>query len=102
MTKLLLANSGSQEELKKESIAEAQEIQEMLTKIIRGQMQEEVLIAGECILKTVTPSTRIKACELLAKMRGYFDIKVKVENVPQIICNIPRESKKNTDKNLKP
>ena len=71
------------EEMKNKNIAEAQEIQEMLTKIIRGETQEECIVIESCsdrssearlMDKQVTPKDRIKAAETLAKMRGYFDM----------------------------
>ena len=87
------------EEIKSKNTAEAQEIQEYLTKVIRGEIEEECIVVegvgdgcseARTINKIVTPKDRIKACETLAKMRGYFDIKIKVENAPQIINNVPR------------
>lgn len=76
------------EETKNKSIASAQEIQEFLTKIMRGQEVEQVPMMSDDGLviaeKTVTPKDRLKAGETLAKMTGCFDIKVKVENVPII------------------
>lgn len=75
-------------EKKNEAIADAQEIQELLTKLLRGQEVEQVpMMSDDGIVmaeKKVTPKDRIKAGETLAKMRGYFDIKIKVENVPII------------------
>ena len=87
------------QEIKSKNTAEAQEIQEYLTKVIRGEIEEECIVVegvgdgcseARTINKIVTPKDRIKACETLAKMRGYFDIKIKVENAPQIINNVPR------------
>lgn len=75
------------------NIADAQEIQEFLTKMIRGEIDEEcVTVEGICvgcseariINKQITPKDRIKAGETLAKMRGYFDIKIKIDNTPII------------------
>lgn len=80
-------------EIKNENIADAQEIQETLTKLLRGEIQEEcVTVEGvgdgcseaRIIKKQVTPKDRIKAGETLAKMNGYFDIKIKIENTPVI------------------
>ena len=66
------------EEIKSINIAEAKEVQEILTKIIRGEMVEEVPMIidkeAEIIKKHVTPKDRIKASEILAKMRGYFEL----------------------------
>lgn len=76
------------EQKRNDAIADAQEIQETLTKLLRGQEVEEVpMVAGDKITmakKQVTPKDRIKAGETLAKMRGYFDLKIKIENVPII------------------
>lgn len=80
-------------ETKNKNIADAQEIQEFLTRIMRGQEQEEcVTVEGvgegcseaRIVKKQVTPKDRTKAAETLAKMTGCFDIKIKVENVPII------------------
>lgn len=71
------------EEMKNKNIADAQEIQEALTRLIRGEVKEEcVTVEGvgdgcseaRIITKQVTPKDRIKAAETLAKMRGYFDM----------------------------
>ncbi len=66
------------DEIKNANIADAQEIQEALTRLIRGEVKEEVpmVIDNELEMarKQVTPKDRIKAAETLAKMRGYFDI----------------------------
>lgn len=76
------------EEIKNKAIADAEEIQMLMTKLLRGEEVEEVpMVANEEIVlakKKVTPKDRIKAGETLAKMRGYFDIKIKVENAPII------------------
>lgn len=66
------------DEIKNANIADAQEIQEALTRLIRGEVKEEVpmVIDNELEMarKQVTPKDRIKAAETLAKMRGYFDM----------------------------
>ena len=80
-------------EKKNEAIADAQEIQETLTRLLRGQEQEECVVVenihvgcseARIVNKQVTPKDRIKAGETLAKMRGYFDLKLRIENVPVI------------------
>lgn len=80
-------------EKKNEAIADAQEIQETLTRLLRGQEQEECVAVesigdyqsrATIIKKQVTPKDRIKAGETLAKMRGYFDITIKLDNKPII------------------
>lgn len=81
------------EETKNKNIADAQEIQEYLTRVMRGKEEEEcVTVEGtgegcseaRIIKKQVTPKDRTKAAETLAKMTGCFDIKVKIENTPII------------------
>lgn len=75
------------------AIADAKEIQETLTKLLRGEIEEECVVVenihvgcseARIVNKQVTPKDRIKAGETLAKMRGYFDLKIKVESVPII------------------
>ena len=75
------------------NIADAQEIQEYLTRVMRGEEQEEcVTVEGtgegcseaRIIKKQVTPKDRTKAAETLAKMTGCYDIKIKLENAPVI------------------
>lgn len=74
--------------IENKNIADAQEIQELLTKLLRGEEVEQVPMMSDDGLvmaeKIVTPKDRIKAGETLAKMRGYFDLKIKIENVPII------------------
>lgn len=81
------------EETKNKNIADAQEIQEFLTRVMRGEEKEEcVTVEGvgdgcseaRIIKKQVTPKDRTKAAETLAKMTGCFDIKIKIENPPVI------------------
>lgn len=81
------------EETKNKNIADAKEIQEYLTRVMRGEEKEEcVTVEGtgegcseaRIIKKQVTPKDRTKAAETLAKMTGCFDIKVKIENAPII------------------
>ncbi len=85
------------EEIKSKNIADAVEIQTMLTKILRGEESEEcVAVEGtgdgcseaRIVTKQVTPKDRIKACETLAKMRGYFDLTIKIDNAPTIVDDI--------------
>ena len=85
------------EETKSKNTAEAQEIQEYLTQVIRGQIDEDCIVVESIgdyqsrarnVKKQVTPKDRIKACETLAKMRGYFDLTIKIDNAPTIIDDI--------------
>lgn len=85
------------EEIKNDAIADAEEIQATLTALLRGEIKEEcVAVEGigegcseaRIVKKQVTPKDRIKAGETLAKMRGYFDIKIKIDNTPIIMDDI--------------
>ena len=85
----LLTNHNIQmriEELNKKventNIATAQEIQEILTKMARGQMSEECVavelvgvgFSKACIVKKeITPKDQQKAAETLAKIKRLFD-----------------------------
>lgn len=75
-------------ELADEKIASIKEVQERLTSILRGELQEEQVVVEGCgdgvseakIIKR-QPQLKdvIKAGETLAKMQGGFDSKVQVE-----------------------
>lgn len=75
-------------ELAGEKIASIKEVQERLTSILRGELQEEQVIVEGCgdgvseakIVKR-QPQLKdvIKAGEMLAKMQGGFDTKLQVE-----------------------
>ena len=75
------------EPLDNKAIADIQEIQEMLTKTMRGEMTEDRVVVEGCgdgiseakIVKTeIQPKDRLKAAETLAKMQGGFDNRVNV------------------------
>lgn len=72
------------EEMASSKIASAKEMQEVLTSIIRQELEEEVIVVEGCgdgmseaVTKHKKPSTRdaIKAVETLARMQGIFDNK---------------------------
>lgn len=78
------------DEMASQKIANAKEMQEVLTSIIRQELEEEVIVVEGCgdgiseaVTKTKKPSTRdaIKAIETLAKMQGIFDTKANVNLV---------------------
>lgn len=84
-------------EIKSKAIASAEEIQETLTKLLRGEIEEEcVTVEGigegrseaRIITKQVTPKDRIKAGETLAKMRGYYNINLNMNDKPVIVDDI--------------
>ena len=80
------------DEIKNESIADIQEMQSVLTSIIREELDEEKLMTigeGEGYSRIVSKrqkaalKDRLKAIELLGKMQGAFIDKVEVNgNVP--------------------
>lgn len=76
------------EELSAEKIADIREIHEYLTSVIRGETTDDVVVTEGCgdgvseatIVKVQTASKdRIKAATELAKMKGAYDSKLKVE-----------------------
>lgn len=78
------------EQMASQKIANAKEMQEVLTSIIRQELDEEVIVVEGCgdgiseaVTKTKKPSTRdaIKAIETLAKMQGLFDTSTNVNLV---------------------
>ncbi len=75
-------------EIASEKIANIKEIQERLTAILRGEVQEEQVVVEGCgdgvseakiIEKKPQLKDVIKAGETLAKMQGGFDTKLQVE-----------------------
>lgn len=71
-----------------EKIANIAEIQQRLTAILRGEVQEDQIVVEGCgdgisearnMYREVQMKDRLKAGELLAKMQGGFDTKLQVE-----------------------
>lgn len=85
------------EELKKESIAEQDEVLQFLTKVMRGEVTEEVPVGlgeGYQELKDKEPylKDRIKAAELLGKRYMMWTEKHQVENVtPVFVEDVPED-----------
>lgn len=84
------------EKIEKESIASAQEIQKFLTQMLRGEAKEQCVAVesvgnyesrATIIEKQVTPKDRIKAGELLAKMRGDFNVNLNISQQPVVIVD---------------
>ena len=78
------------EELASEKIASIAEIQERLTSILRGELQEDQIVVEGCgdgvsearnVYREVQMKDRLKAGELLAKMQGAFDNKSNINVV---------------------
>ena len=83
--------------IQKESIAEADEIMRYLTRVLRAEEKEEILVyVGDGIqeIQTIRPSAkdRIKAAELLGKRYRMWTDKQEVEiTTPIFIDDVPEE-----------
>ena len=83
--------------IQKESIAEADEIMRYLTRVLRGEEKEEILVYvgdGMQEIQTIKPSAkdRIKAAELLGKRYRLWTDKQEVEiTTPIFIDDVPEE-----------
>ena len=70
-------------QLESERIAEAKEIMEVLTTIIRGKTDEEILMQVKGKVQRLNKRTsvrdRLRAMELLAKIKGWFIDKKELE-----------------------
>lgn len=81
------------EELRKESIAEQDEILQFLTSVARGQIQASVLIGtgggAERITNDMPPTMaeRVKAAELLGKRYAMWTDRQQVESITPIFVN---------------
>lgn len=76
------------EEMASEKIADIREIHEYLTKVIRGETTEDVVVTEGCgdgiseakVVEVRTANAvRIKAATELAKMKGAYDSKLQLE-----------------------
>lgn len=83
--------------IQKESIAEADEIMRYLTRVLRAEEKEEILVYvgdGMQEIQTIKPSAkdRIKAAELLGKRYRLWTDKQEVEiTTPIFIDDVPEE-----------
>ena len=83
--------------IQKESIAEADEIMRYLTRVLRAEEKEEILVYvgdGMQEIQTIRPSTkdRIKAAELLGKRYRMWTEKQETEiTTPIFIDDVPEE-----------
>lgn len=89
--------------LKTEKIADAQEVLEYLTSVMRGEQKEQVaLLTGEgvqdLVQKDVSAKDRLKAAELIGKRYALFTEKVELqgETTVQIVDDIPVEEGNST------
>lgn len=82
------------QEMRKEKIASAEEVLELLTEIARGETTEEVVTAkGKIVTVDSNTQARLKALDLLAKRWGLMREKVEVSgNIGvTIVDDIPEE-----------
>ena len=89
--------------IKTEKTADAQEVLEYLTAVMRGEQKEQVpLLVGEgcqeLVQKDISAKDRIKAAELIGKRYGLFTEKVELqgETTVQIVDDIPVEEGNST------
>lgn len=101
----LLANVNIQNQIKennqkvdRSNIMDVQEIQERLTQMARGDLDEEVVVvtgdgdgysSAHVMKKQIGAKDQAKALELLGKANGLFVDKVQNMNPPQIVDDIP-------------
>ena len=90
------------EKLHSEKTADAQEVMEYLTSVMRGESQSEVIVVlgvgdgfseARRVQKSPDEKERLKAAELIGKRYGIFTDKTQLEGVSQIqiIDDIPDE-----------
>lgn len=86
------------QKLKNEKIADAQEVLEYLTAVMRGEQKEQVaLFTGEgvqdLVQKDVSAKDRLKAAELIGKRYALFTEKLELqgETTIQIVDDIPMQ-----------
>lgn len=90
-------------ELESARIADATEVMQYLTAVMRGEKSEETVVVEGCgdgcseariLDKKVSAREQVKAAELLAKRYGLLteNVKVSGEGVVQIVDNIPHKA----------
>lgn len=92
--KIAAAISARMKELEDASIAKAEEVLKHLTSVMRGEIQEEVIVvegdgdgysSAKIMKKQISEKDRLKAAELLAKRYGILTDKVKLDITPIVI-----------------
>lgn len=82
------------EQLRSEKVADAREVLEYLTAVIRGQSESQIVVVegtgdgcseARPLMKAPDEKERLKAAELLGKHLGLLTNQVKLEAVPVII-----------------
>lgn len=88
------------EKISSEKIADAKEVMEYLTSVLRGESKSEIVVVEGCgegyssavhIDKTPDEKERLKAAELLGKRYGIFKDNVALEVEPVVIVNDLKE-----------
>ena len=70
----------------KDTIATAEEAEAFLAKAMRGDIEEEVVVAeGRIIKKRISAKDRIKAAELIGKRNAIFSADTQIDITPIII-----------------
>lgn len=73
------------QEIANQRIAGAQEVMEMLTSVMRGELKEETTVAEIGVVEVAPAmSNRLKAAELLGKRYGMFKDKLEVSGTVNI------------------
>lgn len=86
------------EDMRNSRIASAQEVAERLTRIARGEGEEEVVTnSGLKILKGTDVKDRIKALELLGKKHAMFTDKVETKQEFNFVVDIEDEDSDDDD-----
>lgn len=88
------------EKISNEKIADAKEVMEYLTSVLRGESQSEIVIVEGCgdgysearrMDKSPDEKERLKAAELLGRRYGLFKESVNLEVEPVVIVNDLKE-----------
>lgn len=84
------------EQMRSEKVADAQEIMEYLTSVMRGESEAEVVVVEGCgegvssartMQKAPDEKEKLKAAELLGKRYGMFNNKLNVDGVIPVVIS---------------
>lgn len=82
------------ETIKSEKIADAEEVMEYLTSVLRGEGYEEMVVVEGCgegisrattVTRDICPKDRLKAAEMIGKRYSLFKDNVKLDVTPVVI-----------------
>ena len=93
------------EQLRNKKTADAQEVLEYLTAVMRGEHTEQVLrLVGDGVQEIsdikVSANDRIKAAEMLAKRYGLLVDKVSVQDDSEILVKVEYEDNPESEQNI--